>query len=132
MGGCCTITRSDSSNIPRCSHEEVDLGGTPRIIHTDQGLNFESNLRTELYQRLGIEKTHMNPYRPHSDGMVGKFNSTLTNSLKAFMDDNRTNWDDMAEYIASAYRGTEHASTHISPDVMLHDQDEIMAPDMVY
>ena len=43
------------------------------------------------------------------------------------MDDNRTNWDDMAEYIASAYRGTKHASTHISPDVMLYGQDKIMA-----
>ena len=59
--------------------------------------------------------------------MVEKFNSTLINSLKAFMDDNRTNWDDMAEYIASAYRGTEHASTHISPYVMLYGQDKIMA-----
>ena len=108
------------------------IWGTPRIIHTDQGPNFESKLWTELCQRLGIEKTHTNPYRPQSDGMVEKFNSTLINSLKAFMDDNRTNWDDMAVYIASAYRGTEHASTHISPDVMLHGQDKIMAPDMVY
>ena len=42
------------------------------------------------------------------------------------------NLDDMAEYIASAYQGTEHASTHISPDVMLNGQEKIMAPDMVY
>ena len=108
------------------------IWGTPRIIHTDQGPNFESKLWAELCQRLGIEKTHTNPYRPQSDGMVEKFNSTLITSLKAFMNDNRTNWDDMAEYIASAYRGTEHASTHISPDVMLHGQEKIMAPDMVY
>ena len=35
--------------------------------------------------------------------------------------------DDMAEYIASAYRGTKHASKHISPVVMLYGQDNKMA-----
>ena len=49
--------------------------GVPRIIHTDQGRDFESNLIHEMCHLLDIEKTRTCPYRPQSDGMVGRFNS---------------------------------------------------------
>ena len=47
-----------------CSH------GVPRVIHTDQGRDFESNLLKHFCELLEIEKTRTTAYHPESDGMV--------------------------------------------------------------
>ena len=44
--------------------------GTPQIIHSDQGRNFESAIFTEMCQLLGIAKTRTTPLHPESDGIV--------------------------------------------------------------
>ena len=48
--------------------------GVPRVIHSDQGPDFESNLFQEMCRLLEIDKTRTCPYRPQSDGMIERFN----------------------------------------------------------
>ncbi|UYV61916.1 K02A2.6-like [Cordylochernes scorpioides] len=47
----------------------------------------------ELCRRLGIEKTRTTPLHPQSDGMVERFNRTLTQHLTMFIDKNQRDWD---------------------------------------
>ena len=42
--------------------------GTPYVIHTDQGVQFESNLFQEVCRLLQIQKTQTTPYPPQSYG----------------------------------------------------------------
>ena len=51
--------------------------GVPRIIHTDQGSNFESELFSNMCDLYGIEKTHTTPYHPRSDGLVERFSQRV-------------------------------------------------------
>ena len=44
--------------------------GVPRIIHSDQGSDFESNLFQEMCHLLDIDKTKTCPYRPQHDREV--------------------------------------------------------------
>ena len=46
-------------------------------LHSDQGRNSDSNVFREVCSLLGINKTHMTPLLPHSDGMVERTNRTL-------------------------------------------------------
>ena len=47
--------------------------GIPKIVHSDQGRNFES---TMLLEAFGIHKTRTTAYHPQGDGMVERFNRT--------------------------------------------------------
>ena len=59
--------------------------GTPLVIHSDQGREFESELWSTMCRLLQITKTRTNPYRPQSDGMVERLNWTLIGALTAML-----------------------------------------------
>ncbi|GBM21342.1 hypothetical protein AVEN_149911-1 [Araneus ventricosus] len=58
--------------------------GMPMILHSDQGMNFNSALLTELCKLLGILKTQTTALHPESNGMVERFNRTILNHLSLF------------------------------------------------
>lgn len=65
--------------------------GVPRILHSDQGMQYESNLFQELCALLHNKKTRTSPYHPQSDGMVERFDKTLAIMLSANVNDHQTN-----------------------------------------
>uniref|UniRef100_A0A5S6QX05 RNA-directed DNA polymerase n=1 Tax=Trichuris muris TaxID=70415 RepID=A0A5S6QX05_TRIMR len=44
--------------------------GPPKILHSDQGRNFESLLLKELCSAFGVRKTRCTPYHPEGNGLV--------------------------------------------------------------
>ncbi|UYV73203.1 K02A2.6-like [Cordylochernes scorpioides] len=109
----------------------VCIFGVPRILHSDQGRNFESNIFQELCRRLGIEKTRTTPLHPQSDGMVERFNRTLTQHLTMFVDQNQRDWDQHLPMLLMAYRSAEHESTGYSPARMLFGHELRMPCDVL-
>lgn len=99
--------------------EFFSLFGCPLQLHSDQGRNFESELFAEVCRLLGVEKTRTTAYRPQSDGQVERFNRTIQQMLKAFVNDNRDDWDDHLPYLTMAYRATVHESTGCSPNLLM-------------
>ena len=67
--------------------------GAPYIIHTDQGINFESKLIAELCKLYEIKKTRTTPYHPQSDGLVERLNRTLIDTIALIARDAQENWD---------------------------------------
>ena len=80
--------------------------GYPFTIHTDQGQNFESKLF-----RAKIQKTHTTAYRPSGNGQVERFNRTLMNAVRCFVDKAPEKWDVHVPQIAGAIRSSVHRST---------------------
>ncbi|UYV68182.1 K02A2.6-like, partial [Cordylochernes scorpioides] len=109
----------------------VCIFGVPRILHSDQGRNFESNIFQELCRRLSIEKTRTTPLHPQSDGMVERFNRTLTQHLTMFVDKNQKDWDQHLPMLLMAYRSAEHESTGYSPARMLFGHELRMPCDVL-
>ena len=108
-----------------------NLFGLPEVIHSDQGRNFEYDLFKELYQLLGIEKTRTTAYHPQSDGMVERFNRTCQQMLKAFINENRDDWDDHLPYLMMAYRSSPHESTGLSPNMMIFGNEATLPVDLM-
>ena len=76
-----------ASSVARTFFDEFIICrfGLPRIVHTDQGTQFESQLFTELCALLGIDKTRTNRFRPQRDGQVEGLNRTIKNILYHYL-----------------------------------------------
>ena len=59
------------------------------------------------------------PYHPESDGMVERYNKTLVKLLSAFVNQERTDWDQLLPYFMMAYRSSEHEITGFTPNYMM-------------
>ena len=96
-------------------NEFVCRFGTPQIIHSDQGRNFESAVFTEMCRLLGITKTRTTPLHPESDGMVERFNRTIESQMSKFVDANQRDWDVHVPLLLMAYRSSVHDTTGCTP-----------------
>ncbi len=106
--------------------------GVPRIIHTDQGREFESDLIKAICELLEIKKTRTAPYRPQSDGQVERFNRTLISMLSMLCNDNTSNWDDHLPYVMCAYRSTVCESTGCSPNMVMLGREITLPIDLMF
>lgn len=106
--------------------------GVPRILHSDQGRQYESNLFQELCALLHIEKTRTSPYHPQSDGMVERFNKTLATMLSAYVNDHQTNWDESLPYVMQAYRSAVHETTGYTPNFLMLGRETTTPLDLMY
>ena len=60
--------------------------GSPCIIHSDQGRQFESDLFTALCTLLEVTKTRTTGYHPSGNGQVERYNRTLMSLIRAHLD----------------------------------------------
>ena len=123
----------EAATVARIMVEEVFTRfGIPDQIHSDQGRQFESRLFAEMCELLEIDKTRTTPYHPKSDGMVERFNKTLCSMLRAYINDNHSNWDLLLPYVMMAYRSTAHESTGLSPNMLLFGHNTRTPLDLIY
>ncbi|XP_063334795.1 uncharacterized protein si:ch211-282j22.3 isoform X2 [Pelmatolapia mariae] len=97
--------------------------GFPREILTDRGTNFMSTLLKQVYQLLGIKSLRTTPYHPQTDGLTERFNQTLKQMLRKFVNETGTDWDQWLPYLLFAYREVPQASTGFSPFELLYGHE---------
>ena len=102
------------------------------MIHTDQGVQFESNLFQEVCRLLQIQKTRTTPYHPQSDGMIERNNRTILTMLSAFVNEHQNDWDEHLPYISMAYRAAEHETTGNTPNYMMLGREVTTQLDIQY
>ncbi|XP_027865809.1 uncharacterized protein LOC114140258 [Xiphophorus couchianus] len=107
-------------HIVRCLVDLFSRVGIPKEILTDQGTNFMSQVMKTLYDQLGVKGIRTTPYHPETDGLVERFNGTLKQMLRKFIDDAGKNWDKWLPFLLFAYREVPQASTGFSPFELLY------------
>ena len=93
--------------------------GPPQILHSDQGRNFESSILFQTLPAFGIEKLRTTAYHPQGDGMVERFNRTLLQLLRSYVE-SQSDWERYLPLILYAYRTAAHSSTGVSPFMMMY------------
>ena len=93
--------------------------GPPQILYSDQGCNFESSILFQTLQAFGIEKSRTAAYHPQGDGMVERFNRTLLQLLRSYVE-SQSDWECYLPLILYAYRTAAHSSTGVSPFMMMY------------
>lgn len=113
-------------------NEFISRFGVPLEIHTDQGSNFESDLFKEVCSLLEVKKTRSTPYRPSSNGLIEKFNQTLENMIKGFVNKNKTDWDQYIGLLMGAYRSTIHPATGFTPNYLMFGREVYLPNHIMY
>jgi hypothetical protein len=89
--------------------------GLPKSIISDNGVNFNSRLFTQLCALCGIEKANSSFYHPPGNGLVERMNKTMKQILTMYVNDSHSNWDAFLQASISAYNSCIHSSTGFSP-----------------
>ncbi len=75
-------SNQSSLTISRLLVEEViSRHGVPAELLSDRGKAFPSKLMHGVYEIMGMQKTNTTAYHPQTDGLVERFNRTLTSML---------------------------------------------------
>ena len=95
--------------------------GVPKVLHSDQGRNFESKVFKEMCDILGIDKTRTTPYHPQSDGLIEKFNHTLITTVSMLIEphNRQRDWDLKVPLALFAYRSSPQESTGETPSMLM-------------
>ena len=67
--------------------------GMPYILHSNQGVNFDSTVIKKICLNLEINKTRTTAYYPQCDGVVERFNQTQQDLILLNVKDAKDNWD---------------------------------------
>ena len=96
--------------------------GLPDIVHSDQGQNFESTILKQTLEAFGIQKSHTTAYHPQGDGLVERFNRSLLQLLRTYID-KQSDWEQHLPLALYAYRTATHSSTGISPHLLMFGRE---------
>ena len=106
-------TRITAELVKLCS-----VIGVPEILHLDQGQNFESTLLRSTLEVFGVVKSHTTAYHPQGDGMVERFNRSLLQLLRTYVE-KENEWERYLPLVLFAYRTATHSSTGVSPFTLM-------------
>lgn len=72
--------------------ESIARFGALLEIYTNQGRNFQSDLFKAVCKLLGATQTRTTPYHPASNGQVERFNRSLLQMIRCFINRDQTVW----------------------------------------
>lgn len=113
-------------------HHYKECLETKLEIHTDQGRNFQSDLLKAVCKLFGVTQTRTTPYHPASNGQVERFNLSLLQMIRCYINRDQTVWDEQLPLLLAAYRSTSHQSTGISPNFMMLGREVHQMTDLVF
>ena len=121
------IVQQDAETVARAFVERVVLiYGTPRIVQTDQGANFISEVFRNTCKILGIRKIQSTAFHPESQGSIERSHRVLAEYLRHYVTEDQTNWDQWIPFAAYVYNTTEHSSTRFTPYELLFGRPSVL------
>jgi len=101
----------------------ISIFGPPRVILSDNGSEFVNSVVAELSHLFGVERAVTSPYHPSANGLVERFNQTITAALRAHSYANPARWPSWIDFVLFAYNTRPHSATRISPYAYVFGRD---------
>jgi hypothetical protein len=90
---------------------------SPRVLLSDNGPQFTTEFWTEFFSLLQTDIRLTWSYHPQSNGQTERFNRTLIEALRSFVNACHDNWDQFL-VLEFAYNSTVNVSTGFSPFIL--------------
>ncbi len=101
----------------------------PRAIITDRGSNLTSALFAALYKALNVKHMKIKAYHPQTNGQTERFNKTVTEMIRKYIENGFEKWENILGSVAFAYNNSTHSSTAETPYFLNHGRDPVMPID---
>ena len=102
--------------------------GVPVKLSSDRDAAFLSKFMEAVYSLLEAQMTNTTSYHPQTDGLVKRFNRTVTNMLaKKVKKKNGRDWDVQLSHVLFAYRSSPQESTGESPFSLMYGRDPVLS-----
>jgi hypothetical protein len=79
------------------------------------GTLFNAKVFLSVCRELGIAKIFTTAYHPQTNGQVERFNRTIINSLRGYVERRQTDWDEYTSAITFGYNCRVHSSLNLAP-----------------
>lgn len=93
--------------------------GIMENLHSDQGVQWESETWQAMCRLLGIHKTRTSPYHPAGDGQCERMMRSLGDLLAKTANENPLDWDLRLPFALAAYRSSVHSATGETPNRLM-------------
>jgi transposase InsO family protein len=104
----------DAESVANALLQLCSRVGIPKVILTDQGSNFTSQLMKDLIAVLKLKGVTTSPYHPQANGKTERFNG------KKLCSKEESEWDTPLPYALFAYREVPHEEMGFSPFEVLY------------
>ncbi len=109
------ISNKSEETTLKCFKKWIFTYGTPKIILSDNGLEFKNKIITKLCNEHGIDHRVTASYNPRCNGQVERLNQTVINMIRKHCENNTAEWDLWLDYVIFCYNTRIHSSTKYSP-----------------
>jgi len=114
------IGQQDAETVARAFVTNIVLKyRAPRILQTDQGPNFISEVFRNTCKILKIKKIQSTAFHPESQGSIERSHRVLAEYLRHYVNEDQTNWDEWVPFATYVYNTTVHSATGFTPFELL-------------
>jgi transposase InsO family protein len=118
------IPDKTSGAVATCFQNElVCRHGCPKVVITDRGAEFSSQLWKDTMEVLGIQHIRTTPAYPRSDGQAENHMRTMKDMLSSYVNKFHDDWDVHLPLIGQQYRSTVNDATGYTPFYLLHGRE---------
>ena len=100
--------------------------GVPRVLISDNGLQFDSKTFRSYCSELGITNRYSTPTYPQGNGQANAVNKVIVNWLKKRLDDVKGKWVEELPHVLWTYRTTPRRSTGETPFSMTYGAETVI------
>ena len=93
----------------------ISRHGCPRVILSDRGTQFDSELWREVWGMLGTRVAMATTHHPQTNGLTERMNRTLISLIRKYVHEFPRRWAEFLPLFELAYNAQVHSSTQISP-----------------
>ncbi|KAK0145216.1 Retrovirus-related Pol polyprotein from transposon 412 [Merluccius polli] len=108
-----------TKSIVKALSQFISVFGIPKIIQSDQGTNFTSNMFLEILKQLHVSHAQSTPYHPQSQGAIEHFHQTLKSLLRSYCIELNCDWEEGLPWFMLAAREVTQESTGFSPNELV-------------
>jgi hypothetical protein len=105
--------------------------GIPKSVVTDRDPRFTSNFWQALMEQLGAQLRFSTAFHPETDGQAERYNRTLQEMLRGFVNASQDDWEQHLVPLEFAYNASLNASPGYSPLYLMYGQHTLVPAALV-